>query len=709
MLYLHHMDTDDFTTEAKAAPSSDMGDGDFLTVAEAAQYVGVSAATMRRWDHSGALRAVRRPGSRYRYYRIADLERFRLEYSLADTGGDAVRGFFARADAKILNNTQLREPQREAFEAAATHFESYSDPVIVQLPVGCGKTGVAAILPFALAQGRVLIVAPNTTIREGLYADLNVSNAGCFWKRTGVLTDFSTGPFAALVDGPKANMDDCVQSHIVVANIQQLASRADRWLSQFPSDFFDLVIIDEGHHVAAESWQRVVRAFPQAKFVSLTATPFRSDNQDLLGEVIYRYPYTRAMINGYIKHITSASAQPAEITFSARGDSTTYTLEQILALKEEAWFRRGVALSDECNRHIAEKAVEKMQKLRSATGFPHQVAASAMSIDHANQVKAIFEEMGLQVATMHSAMEDDRKAAVFAKLRNGQLDAIVQVAMLGEGFDHPPLSVAAIFRPYRSLSPYIQFIGRIMRTIEPNDPNHANNQGFVVSHVGLNNEEQWDDFRELDDPDQELVSGWTRGRGNGEATRNDDQTETAQRFDDPVAENEVVSHFLSQSFLDPNDDRVIEAMLDAKGPGGFTFRELGITAEQLRHQQASRASREETPAPPVVVQPQKRRQMLRGRLDSRSKTVHQRILVDLGISRAGYDVSRSGIGARGNNADALYAILNTEINRFVGEGKGGRDHWTADQFQIAYDSLDEIGDEVAAKLRSALEASSAGH
>jgi DNA repair protein RadD len=701
------MDTDDSST-AQAAPSTDMDDDEFLTVAASAQYVGVSAATLRRWDHTGVLRAVRRPGSRYRYYRIADLEPFRLEYGMADTGSEGVRGFFAAADAKIINNTQLREPQREAFEATATHFESHSDPVIVQLPVGCGKTGVAAILPFALAQGRVLIVAPNTTIREGLYADLNISNAGCFWKRTGVLSDFSTGPFTALVDGPKANMDDCTKSHIVVANIHQLASRADRWLSQFPSDFFDLVIIDEGHHVAAESWQRVVRAFPQARFVSLTATPFRSDNQDLLGEVVYSYPFTRAMINGYIKHITSASAQPAEITFTARDESTTYTLEQILALKEEAWFRRGVALSDECNRHIAEKAVEKMQQLRSATGFPHQIAAAAMSIDHANQVKAIFEEMSLQVATMHSAMDDERKAAVFAKLRNGQLDAIVQVAMLGEGFDHPPLSVAAIFRPYRSLSPYIQFIGRIMRTIEPNDPNHPNNQGFVVSHVGLNNEEQWDDFRELDDPDQELVRGWTRGRGNG-AGRGDDQANTAQRFDDPVAEDEKISHFLSQSFLDPSDDRVIEAMLDAKGPGGFTFRELGITAEQLRRQQASRASRDETPAPSLTVQPQKRRQTLRGRLDSRSKSVHHRILVDLGISRAGYDIARAGTGARGNNADALFAILNTEINRFVGEGTGGRDHWTAEQLQIAYDSLDEIGDEVAAKLSAALEGRSASH
>ncbi len=682
---------------------SDM-DAEYLTVAQAAAYVGVSAATLRRWDTAGKLAAVRRPNSQYRYYRITDLEPFRLEYSAAESAKDATAGFFDAAQAKIGGNAQLREPQKEAYDSAVEHFANHETAAIIQLPVGCGKTGVAAILPFGLSHKRTLVIAPNTTIREGLYADLNISNASCFWKRTGVLDSFTSGPFTALVDGPRANIDDCINSHIVVANIQQLASSTDRWLSQFPNDFFDLVIIDEGHHVAAESWQKVVRAFPQARFVSLTATPFRSDNKDLLGDLIYRYPFTRAMLNGYIKHIVSASAHPAAITFTDRDQTTTYTLEQILDLNEEAWFRRGVALSDECNRHIAEKAVEKLRALQAATGFPHQIAASAMSIDHADQVRAIFQEMDLQAETVHSGLTDERKAAVFAKLRNNQIDVIVQVAMLTEGFDHPPLSVAAIFRPYRSLSPYIQFVGRVMRTIDQNDPNSPNNQGFVVSHVGLNNEEQWDEFRDLDAPDQQTVAAWTRGEGESSAPagQNGDNNQIAQRFDDPVAKDEQISHFLNRSFLDPGDDRVIEQMLDTPGPGGFTFRQLGISADALRAQFAHRGAQQEAPADTVPVQPQVQRQTLRGRLDSRSKSVHQRILTDIGIPRAGYDISRAIKGVRGNNAEALYVVLNREINNFVGEPNKTRDRWTLHQLQAAYDSLDQIGDQVVETIKTAI-------
>ncbi|MGH3288734.1 MAG: MerR family DNA-binding transcriptional regulator, partial [Streptosporangiaceae bacterium] len=46
-------------------------DADYMQVGEAAEYVGVSAQTLRRWDRDGRLTAVRRPGSSYRYYRRA--------------------------------------------------------------------------------------------------------------------------------------------------------------------------------------------------------------------------------------------------------------------------------------------------------------------------------------------------------------------------------------------------------------------------------------------------------------------------------------------------------------------------------------------------------------------------------------------------------------------------------------------------------------
>jgi DNA repair protein RadD len=91
-------------------------------------------------------------------------------------------------------------------------------------------------------------------------------------------------------------------------------------------------------------------------------------------------------------------------------------------------------------------------------------------------VRGLYEECGYQAAEIHSDMDPDDKEAVIERLRLGQLDCVIQVQMLGEGFDHPRLSVAAIFRPFASLAPYIQFIGRVMRVVVQDEPDHPDNR-----------------------------------------------------------------------------------------------------------------------------------------------------------------------------------------------------------------------------------------
>src|SRR5208337_405153 len=186
--------------------------------------------------------------------------------------------------------------------------------------------------------------------------------------------------------------------------------------------------------------------------------------------------------------------------FTFAGDEYHHTLEEVLELKEEQWFSRGVAMSPECNLHIVEASLEKLEKLRQS-GTHHQIIAAAMSVNHAKAIRSLYAERGYEVAEIHSQMPIDKQSEVLQKLRSGILDCIVQVQMLGEGFDHPHLSVAAVFRPFRTLSPYIQFIGRIMRVVVQNDPRHPDNYGYIVTHVGMNLDQQLEDFRDMERED----------------------------------------------------------------------------------------------------------------------------------------------------------------------------------------------------------------
>jgi DNA repair protein RadD len=682
---------------------------DFLQVGDAAEYLGVSTQTLRRWDREGRLTAVRRPGSNYRFYRRADLEPFRLEYRRA-AGADEPGLLFQTALADIEANRLLREPQRQAHQAVREHFAGGAQPAIIQIPVGCGKTGIIATLPFGIASGRVLVIAPNLTIRKGIFDALDIASRECFWTKTRVLSDFTQGPYAAVLDGIDANIHDCLESHFVVTNIQQLASSADRWLPQFPPNFFDMIMVDEGHHAAAESWQKVFRRFPNAKVVSLTATPFRADDRPLQGEILYKYPFARAMVNGFIKQIHSRNVAPSELYFTYGGDTRRHTLEEVMALREEQWFRRGVALSPECNRHIAEASIQRCDALRSATGIQHQIIAAACSVDHARQVRTIYEECGYRAAEIHSGMDEDEKQNVLDRLQIGQLDCVVQVQMLGEGFDHPRLSVAAIFRPFRSLAPFIQFVGRVMRVVIQDNPDHPDNQGFVVSHIGLNNDARWEEFRELDLEDQELIRTWVEGEAPGGGTDGGGEPRT-RRFDlGLLVDNELVSHFVDRAFLDPDDDRVIDELLSQSlGPTGLTIGDL-VDRETLREKLRERYAEFVEPPTSIPVTPQRRRVGARTRLRERTGSVAARVLSDLDLPRQGRQIARAvpGAGAPVANIQYLTRLINREINEALGIGSKERQTLSADQAEAAMAALDSYGDVVRDRISTALVGGSDG-
>lgn len=313
----------------------------------------------------------------------------------------------------------------EGYEAARGFFADGGYRAVEQIPVGCGKTGLITLLPFGIARGRVLVIAPNLTIKRQLRDAFDVTSQACFYRNVGVLTDLTGGPFVASLDAD-ANLSDCNDAHVVVTNIQQLGERADRWLPEFEDEFFDLIIVDEGHHNAAPSWQNVFSRFPDARVLSVTATPFRADDQPVEGEVIYRYSFRDAMQRGYIKDITASNVAPREIYFTYCGDDHHHTLEEVLELREEDWFSRGVALARECNISIADASIQWLDYLRQ-TGTPHQLIAVACSMDHAREVRSIYQERGLETREIHSGMPADQREGILLDLTNGRIDAVVQV------------------------------------------------------------------------------------------------------------------------------------------------------------------------------------------------------------------------------------------------------------------------------------------
>jgi superfamily II DNA or RNA helicase len=602
---------------------------------------------------------------------------------------------------RIPGNPSLRRPQIEAYEAAQKHFSTSNEHAIIQLPVGCGKSGVMSILPFRIAKGRVLVVAPNIEIKGNLVQTLDYSRHDSFLRMRQVLSN-GRGPAAAQLDS-SANLFDCDKSDIVVANIQQLAAAdSKKWLAKLSPDYFDMVLIDEGHHNVAPTWKSVINRFRKAKITSFTATPLRADGQKVEGTRIYRFPIAAAIRDGYIKDIASRKLEPMEIRFTFKGEENHHTLEEIVRLREETWFSKGIALAPECNRHIVDASIQCLRELRNGSKIRHQIIASACSIDHARSIRALYEERHLQAAVIHSELKKEEQEKVKEELRSGRLDVIVHVQMLGEGADYPTLSIAAIFRPYRHLVPYVQFVGRVMRVVHENSPGHPDNRGFVVSHVGLNIDRWWAELKDLDGDDQLFFEEIANGERSFLEGGTDDHERRRFTPDMQVIE-ETISHFVQERFLPEDTKAQVDDLIKAMAMRGIDFDQLGLSREDLEKRLllAQKTAIAKGPLESMAVAPQKARQVARQRLKERVNSASKQLLAELGMKAQGFQLPKlyPGTGTF-NNLPAAIVLLNMEVCEFLNIGSNERDLLDTDQLRRAHDHMDALIDKIAKNVRN---------
>jgi DNA repair protein RadD len=661
----------------------------WLTTEDAADYLGMGKTKLYALAQTGKI-PVSKVGKKWLYE----------EEALADwlRASKKFTSYFIETAANIENNSNLREPQREAYARAYDFFSSGKQKAVIQLPVGCGKSGLASILPFGIAKGRVLVITPNLTIKDELQKTLDITNRQkCFWRRMQILgdSDMIAGPYVCTLEA--GNISVCEQSHIILTNIHQLATNADKWLNQFPPDFFDLIIVDEAHHGAASSWKLVFSRFPSAKVINLTATPFRSDRQELEGDLIYRYPFKSASIKGYIKKLKASYVAPTELTFTVAGEERTFTLDEVLEMKEEEWFSRGVALSDPCNINIVDNSLEKLEQLR-LSGTKHQIIAVACSINHGQRIRSLYEERGYRAEVIHSKQEPEKQEETLRDLKNGTLDCIVQVQMLGEGFDHPKLSVAAIFRPFRSLSPYIQFIGRILRVVVQNDPTHPDNYGHIVTHVGMNLDELLEQFKLFEKDDQAF---WAEVTGGADPEPPRDVLEGRARMklgEEMVVNSEIVDRVFEEEFTTAEDSDIV-ADLERK------FESLGLdpalAKDVVKKSAAARPQMQASDAAkPFAVLPLKQWQEAKKRLNEEAKRTATLLLNRCGLLPAGVELPRKlkpGIGAQ-NNFVAALQMVNEQLDKRFGDGRK-RAAWATEEFGVAMIGLGEILNDLTREVK----------
>jgi len=657
----------------------------WMTIEEAAKYLGLGKTVLYSHVKNGTL-----PANKVG-------QKWLLSQQSLDAWVKAnkpIKDFFTTTDFNIEENLHLREPQIEAYRSLYDYFSTGNKKAIVQIPVGCGKSGLAAIIPFGISQGRVLVISPNLTIKEGLFETFDITNRQkCFWRKRGVLQeeDMIGGPLACTLD--TGNISICQKCHFVITNVHQLATNTDKWLSKFPEDFFDLIIIDEAHHSAASSWKQVIDRFSRAKVVNMTATPFRSDQQEIEGDLVFRYPFKRATFKGYVKRLKAWYVAPSELFFTAKGETKHYTLDQVLKMKEKDWFSRGVALSEVCNQSIVDNSLEKLEELRE-TGTHHQLIAVACSVDHAKTIRSMYAERNYNADVIYSELASDKKDDIIRRLKNGETDCIVQVQMLGEGFDHPKLSVAAIFRPFRTLAPYIQFVGRILRVVVQNAPNHPDNYGHIITHAGMNLDKRLKEFKLFEKDDQQF---WEEVIGGKEPDVPRDVKSGESRMrnaEQVVVNNEIADSLIEEEFTSADEEDLIKDLEEK-------LESLGLdpsSAKEIVLKQAKESQKTSKAAEPFQKLPQREWEEARKRLQEKVNRSANMLINRLELKRGGRKIVNTGINAA-NDFTACITLINQLIKK---KHPTPRQDWTTEEFKAVSSDLDSIVNDLTRQYKKVL-------
>lgn len=323
---------------------------------------------------------------------------------------------------------ELRPYQRECVDAVNSALGRGVKSQLAVLPTGGGKTIVFSALVRERANRPTLILAHRDELLSQAREKL-----------------VSVAPEMAMSTGLVKAASNDVGAPVVIASVQTL-SRKSR-LDQLPTNF-GTVIIDEAHHAAAASYQRVIDHVDADLVLGVTATPERHDGKSLektFEELVFARSIEEMIADGYLvapigKRI-SVDVDLSEVKVTA-GDFQGEALAEAL---EEAGTPAEVLAT----------YIEHGENRKSLVFAP--------TVAMAHHMAEVFRGAGLKAEALDGTTPKSERDGILRRLHVGETQIVCNVGVLTEGFDEPSISCVILAAPTKSRGKYTQIVGRGLR------------------------------------------------------------------------------------------------------------------------------------------------------------------------------------------------------------------------------------------------------
>lgn len=342
----------------------------------------------------------------------------------------------------------LRSTQSEVYRRIKSYTENHTPNNTrgyISMPTGSGKTVIFSEI-IKTTPGRTLIVVPLKNLQQQTIDKLRERG------------------FTGTIGLASSHVKDRGQFDVMLTTYHTLVRSYRTPLSgqsKLNPKHYDTVILDEAHHALGEGTEEALNAtYQHARWLGFTATEQYNEERAvrrLLPDEVYKMPIAEAAANNLIApfsvHILNTMSDMSNV--------------RILAHDFDAKGLENALNSLSRNRFIAHAYAKNF-------AGEHKAVFNTSTVGHAEGVAVALQEEGVPATFMHGQMTQKQQKAIRDALRLGDIQAVAQAKILGEGFDDETISMAVNVSPTLSMVRAVQRSGRALRL------NPANPDKFAV-------------------------------------------------------------------------------------------------------------------------------------------------------------------------------------------------------------------------------------